>query len=159
MAQNHRAKKYCRTDTSQLKSTVIIDVIKSSIIHDPFISLMKLKDLIKNVLKIDTSKELIRVAIKRLGFTKKKARFYGEPKYLPEQTQQFIIARNKYIEEKSNIISIDEVSFGRNGINAHGYSQRGVKLFVKKKNARMTTVSVVSACTKDSMIGSKKING
>ena len=58
-----------------------------------------------------------------------------------------------------NIISIDEVSFGRNGINAHGYSQRGVKLFVKKKNARMTTVSVVSACTKDSMIGSKKING
>ena len=94
-------KKYCRTDTSQLKSTVIIDVIKSSIIHDPFISLMKLKDLIKNVLKIDTSKELIRVAIKRLGFTKKKARFYGEPKYLPEQTQQFIIARNKYIEEKA----------------------------------------------------------
>ena len=34
-----------------------------------------------------------------------------------------------------------------------------MKLFVKKKNARMTTVSVVSACTKDSMIGSKKING
>ena len=28
-----------------------------------------------------------------------------------------------------------------------------------EKNARMTTVSVVSACTKDSMIGSKKING
>ena len=75
MAQNHRAKQYCRTDTSQLKSTVIIDVIKSSIIHDPFISLMKLKDLIKNVLKIGTSKELIRVAIKRLGFTKKKLGF------------------------------------------------------------------------------------
>ena len=57
---------------------------------------MKLKDF----LKIDTSKELIRVAIKRLGFTKK-ARFDGEPKYLPEQTKPFIIARNKYIEEKS----------------------------------------------------------
>ena len=91
-------KKYCRTDTSHLKSTVIIDVIKSSIIHDPFISLMKLKDLIKNVLKIDTSKELIRVTIKRLGFTKKKV---NQNIYLNKQNnsslQEINISKKKAI--------------------------------------------------------------
>jgi transposase len=58
-----------------------------------------------------------------------------------------------------HFISIDEVSFGRNGINTKGLALKGKKLFIKKKNARMTTVTVVAACSKENTLGTLKING
>jgi transposase len=157
--KNQEKKRYVIKNKQTLKSEIIVNVIKISIQNDPFVTLIKLRHLIKQSLDIDVSKELIRIAIKRQGITKKKARFYGEPKYLPEQTKQFIEKRNEYMKANKTFISIDEVSFGRNGINTSGYSEKGQKLFIKKRACRMSNITVVAACTSETMIGNVKING
>jgi transposase len=152
-------KTYTKKTIIQYKSIVIVDIIKLSIINDPFISLCKLKELIQDTMKIEVSKELIRIAIHRLGITKKKARFYGAPSTLPKQTEEFIIKRQQFLNEGRNFISIDETSFGRNGINVRGYSKKGEKLYIKKKNARMTTSSAVVAVSKNNIEGINRLHG
>jgi hypothetical protein len=59
---------------------------------------------------------LIRVALERLGYSRKKARFCG-PK-LPNtqherKTREFIQARKEFVEQERKFVSIDETSFGR----------------------------------------------
>ena len=134
-------------------------MIKLSILNDPFVSILKLKELIYTTLKITVSKELVRIAIKKQGFTKKKARFYGQPKNLEEKTKEFLEKRMLYKSLNKQFISIDEVSFGRNGINTKGYSKKGSKLFIQKNTPRMTTTSCVCAYSKDKLIGKLHIKG
>jgi len=62
------------------KSSVIIEAIRLSIQADPFISIRRLQGLVKQSFHFSVSKELVRVAIKRSGFSKKKARLHGRPK-------------------------------------------------------------------------------
>jgi transposase len=126
-----------------LKSDLITELLKITIKSNPFLSLLGFQKLIQDNLHISVSKELVRLIIKREGFTRKKARFYGEPKNLEETTMQFIQERNKFLQNGYEFVSIDEVSFGRNGINAFGYARKGQKLFVRKTTPRMTTTSVV----------------
>ena len=115
--------------------------------------------MILSTLNINVSKELIRIAIKRQGFTKKIARFYGEPKTLPEKTKEFLQLRDKYIDENRIFISIDETSFGRNGIITKGYSTKGNKLFVRKQKPRITTTSVVAAFSMNELVGRLDVEG
>jgi transposase len=156
---NNPNKKIYTKPNKLYKSDQIIDLIKLSIMNDPFISILKLKDLILSTLKINVSKELIRIAIKKQGFTKKKARFYGEPKTLPEKTKEFLEKREIYKNQDKVFISIDEVSFGRNGINTKGYSKKGNKLYIKKHKPIMITTSVVCAYSKDKLIGKLHFKG
>jgi transposase len=167
---NNPIKKLYTKPNKIYKSIQIIDIIKLSIINDPFISILKLKELISDTLKINVSKELIRIAIKRQGFTKKVARFYGEPITLPEKTRIFLELRNKYIDENKIFVSIDalrttsrfarvETSFGRNGTISKGYSKKGNKLFIKKQKPRITTTSVIAAFTMNELIGRIDITG
>ena len=62
--------KYTRRCVS--KSSQIVETIKTAIFNDPFISLIKLKTVVKNVFSFDVSKELLRIAIKRAGLTRKR---------------------------------------------------------------------------------------
>lgn len=105
--------------------------------------------MIKESLEIDVSKELIRVAIVKLGYTKKKARFYGSPSNLEEKTFIFIKQRNEYMNEGRRFLSIDETSFGRNGIESKGYSKIGKPLYIQKLKPRMTTKSSVCCAFSD----------
>ena len=141
------------------KSDQIIDLIKLSILNDPFVSILKLKELIYTTLKITVSKELVRIAIKKQGFTKKKARFYGQPKNLQEKTKEFLEKRTFYKSLNKQFISIDEVSFGRNGINTKGYSKKGSKLYIQKNKPVMITTSCVCAYSKNKLIGKLHIKG
>jgi hypothetical protein len=79
-----------KPSTKVHKSTLVIDIIKTSIMNDPFISIIKLQDIIKNTLSVSVLKELVRQAIKRQGWTKKKARYYGVSKALPEKQHVFL---------------------------------------------------------------------
>ena len=106
-------KPYTKKSNVQYKSILIVDIIKCSIMTDPFISICKLRELIKETMRMDVSKELIRIAIYRLGITKKKARFYGSPSTLPKLTEEFIVKRQQFLDDGRNFISIDETSFGR----------------------------------------------
>ena len=73
-------KPYQRKSSRFFKSMQIVDIIKTTILSNPFVSNSLLKKLIKDSLSIDVSKELIRVAIKKQGYTKKNVKYYGSPK-------------------------------------------------------------------------------
>ena len=155
--KNPEKKQYHRFKVS--KTDTIIPIIKTTILNDPFISIFKLKSIIKESLDIDISKELVRIAIKRLGFSKKKARFYGISSNLEEKINNFLSLRNNYIFQRRRFISIDETSFGRSGLQAHGYTIRGKPLYIRKKVPRITTTSMICAVTSDGFIHSTKYIG
>lgn len=142
-----------------LKTDQIIELIRTTIEHNPFSSLTSLRELIKTVLNIEVSKELIRIVIKRCNFSSKKARFYGEPKDLDIKTTEFIETRDLFLKQNYQFVSIDETSFGRSGQIVKGYSKVGKRLFVRKKTPRMTTVSSIACVSKDGLIAKKSVTG
>ena len=71
------------------------DIIKSLILCDPFISISKLKSTILTVSGIVVSKKLVRIAIHKLGISKKKARFYGVSSSTKQKTEEFLYQRNQ----------------------------------------------------------------
>lgn len=157
--KNQSRKQYTKRSNSVYKSEAIVETIKLTIQNDPFISISKLKILIQESININVSKELIRIAIFRIGLSKKKARFYGEPSYLKEKTNIFIERRDAYIKQNRRFLSIDETSFGRNGINTYGYSKKGNPLYIKKKQPRINTVSSVCCAYSDGTFVKKNIQG
>ena len=154
---NNPIKKQYSRQCKLYKSDQVVDIIKLSIANDPFISISKLQELILSVVNINVSKELIRVAIKKQGFSKKVARFYGQPKDLQDKTRKFLELRQKYIEENRTFISIDETSFGRHCPIVKGYSPKGTKLFVRKLAPRITTTSVVAAFSNQKLVGKMNV--
>jgi hypothetical protein len=70
--KNPDRKAYKRHGTT--KTLQVVDSIRSSLANDPFLSNFKLRQIIIDALNIKVSRELVRVAIKRLGLSKKKAR-------------------------------------------------------------------------------------
>ena len=132
--KNQTRKQYTKSKNKVYKSDLIIKSIRIAIQNDPFISIIKLKLLLQQSMNILVSKELVRIAISKLGLSKKKARFYGEPSNLKEKTAIFIERRDDYIKQNRRFLSIDETSFGRNGIDAFGYSKKGIPLYIKKNN-------------------------
>jgi transposase len=157
--KNQSRKQYTKTKNKIYKSDVIIETIRIAIHNDPFISITKLSILLKETMHITVSKELVRLAIAKLGLSKKKARFYGEPNNLKEKTTTFLEHRDAYIKQNRRFLSIDETSFGRNGINTFGYSKIGSPLYIKKKQARMTTTSSVCCTYSDGTFVNKNIYG
>ena len=128
---------------NNLKSATIVETIKTMLRCDPFLSIRGLSLKIKECLKIEASRELVRLAIKRLGLTKKKARYYGISKNQDVKTKEFLQQRQKYQEENRLFVSIDETSFGRNGVNTRGYAKKGEKLHIHKNPQRFITTSAV----------------
>ena len=157
--KNQSRKQYTKRSNVVYKSETIVETIKLAIQNDPFISISKLRIIIQESININVSKELVRIAIFRLGLSKKKARFYGEPSYLKEKTALFIERRDTYIKQNRRFLSIDETSFGRNGINTYGYSKKGNPLYIKKKQARITTISSVCCAYSDGTFVKKNIQG
>ncbi len=150
-------KQYTRKTVS--KSSLVVETIKMTIQSDPFISLCKLQSLIQTTLGIQLSKEFVRTVLKRNNYTKKKARFYGEPKGLKDKTMTFLEKRNVLIQQGRTIVSIDETSFGRSGAPVFGYSKKGEKLFVRKNRPNLKNTSVVACFNKDGLIGKQSKQG
>lgn len=141
------------------KSEMIMDIVKTTINTDPFIIVEQLCVLIKDNLKINVSKELVRIIIKRLGITRKKAKFYNKSKNLYELVNKFINKRNHYIQEGRTFISIDETSFGKNGIQIYGYNKKGERLLIQKKISYSKTMTVVTAITNNELLYKEKHTG
>ena len=144
---------------SRTKEFLITDIVKATIGNDPLISIRELRNRIRETLNLSVSYELVRVAIKRQGLSKKKATFYSEPSNLSEKTEKFLKARDEFVSQNRNFVSIDETSFGRNDYKTEGYSKKGHKLFIKKKHVRITTQSVVAAHDSNGWIGFKRKPG
>ena len=76
--KNPEKKQYTRKEVP--KSMLIIETLKASIKNDPFISIFSMKQIIKDTFKFEVSKELIRVAIQSMNFSRKKVRFFSTAK-------------------------------------------------------------------------------
>jgi MoxR-like ATPase len=58
-------------------------------------------------LGINVSRELVRIAIQRIGLSKKKAKFHGCPKTLPEKVAKFLEDRWRFIDQGRSFVSLD----------------------------------------------------
>lgn len=134
----------------------VISIIKSTIFTNPLYTLRQLKNHLKSIINLDLSVEILRIALKKLKFTRKNARFFGQPKYNDVVTNNFIAKRNSLLSSGKRFISIDEVSFGRNNIKIQGYSIKGTKLYIKKQHPRISTISVIASCDNKEWISLSK---
>lgn len=136
----------------KLCSEYVVQAIRSSLDADPLISTRAIARTVEEVCNVYVSKELVRVAIKKQGLTRKKARFFSSPTGLAEKTKQFLDKRNVYIHEGRNFVSIDETSFGRHGKAVYGYAPKGQRLNILRCKTRVSTVSSLVAVTCDRIL-------
>jgi transposase len=142
------------------KLLMILHLVDIALKTNPFQTCRLLVNMLLKKYDINVSKELVRVAIKNLEYTRKKARFYGLAKNALALNRRFIKLRNHYIENGHPIYSIDETGFGRFSYNrAYGYAKRGFPLYIRKQKARMTSISVLACASKDGWTGYKKVTG
>lgn len=151
--------KVTRKQVKSLKSTQIVDSVKACILSNPLTSVRKIQHLLEQSLNVKVSRELVRIAIKRLGYSHKKAKFFPSPKIGLEVTSLFLEARERFKSEGKIFLAIDETSFGRNGLQTKGYSKKGEKLHVTKINPTMISTSVVACVSTSSLIAKKQIKG
>lgn len=144
---------------SRCKTAIVINTIKSCIQSDPLLSTREIREIICDTCGVHVSKELVRVALKKHGFTIKRARFFGAPPQLQEKTIEFIKTRDRLLEEGKVFWSLDETSFGRHGRPLYGYSQRGQQLVIKKGCPRFSTVSVIAIADSSGEIAFEKRSG
>ena len=141
------------------KYDTLVSIVKLAIASDPFVSIRKLQRQVKETCDVRLSTELVRVALKRLGFSKKKARHVCRPSHLPARTAAFLEMREMYKAQGRVFVSIDETSFGRNGLNAWGYAPVGERLYVSSNAPRTATVSYVVCVDESGIVGRKMVPG
>lgn len=142
------------------KSTTIVEIVTNTVIANPFITVRQFEQVIKDSMDLVVSRELIRVVIKRIGFTAKKAKFFASPNKLKETTESFITRRNDYMQKGKYIVSLDETSFGRYGKPMYGYSPKGKPLVLSKKPlTKPKPTSVVAIVDKNGLITKEHLIG
>lgn len=155
--KNIQRKHYSRKP--KLCSDFIIDTIKTSLSINPFHCIRSLVQKVKEVCNVSVSRELIRCAILKIGFTKKKCKYRSLPANLEAKTAEFQKARNQYLDEQRTFFSLDETSFGRNGVEVKGYSYKGKPLTVDKPSSRMTTTSSLVIASERCIVKHQEIKG
>ena len=142
------------------KGDLIKGLVLQAVHGAPLSTLADLQRMISSLTELHVSKQLIRTILFRHGLTRKKARFYGEPKDLLAKTTNFLTARSVARTNGRPFVSIDETSFGRHGGPAFGYAQRGAKVFVRKNGCpRVTTSTVVACVAPDGLVHRRTITG
>lgn len=118
--------------TYYLFQSLLPYTIRLAIQSNPFVSMFFLKNIMKEVLSLDVSKELLRTVIKTNGYSKKKAKFFSEPKNLEDKTKAFLQMRNRLKQDGVQFVSLDETSFGHHGRLTTGYSPIGKPLILRR---------------------------
>jgi len=154
--KNPERKPYNR---KSFKAAQIVDIIKTTIISNPFITVRSFEKIIKDALNIAVSRELIRVVIKKLGFTTKKAKFFSKPNHIKQTTEKFLEQRDQFIKENRYIVSLDETSFGRNGKPVFGYSIKGSPLILSKPPPKAKATSVLVVVDNKGIVARKSVQG
>lgn len=129
----------------KLDKPEILDAIELFIKTHPFSTVKDVQKLIKTEFEVSPSYELCRLLLKKLNFTRKKARYFSVSKNAEQKLQEFLTKRECFVKENRLFISIDETSFGRNYLPASGYSKKGKRLNIKRPFCSVKTSSVVSA--------------
>ena len=141
------------------KSLLIVETVKSAIKSNPFINARQLATIIQTVLNVSVSRELIRLAILKLGQTRKKAKFNTVTKTLEETTNTFLKDRDACIKANKYIVSLDETSFGRSGKAVYGYAPRGQPLKMPRNPPSGKATSVVVVIDNKKVVAKASILG
>ena len=134
------------------KADAIVEAVKVSLIADPFLTIRKLQLRIHSVFGFTVSKELVRTAIARCSFTLKKAKRFSQPTNYLQKQETFLQQRKELSDKGYTFFSLDETSFGRNGVLSHGYSPRGTPLVIRNKAPRVTTTSAMALASSEKLI-------
>jgi len=149
-----------KVQKTKLGDIKILDIMRLYIKTHPFCNVKDIQKIILDTFNLNVSNELVRLTInKTLLFTKKRSRYFSEPKNSNEKLKEFLEKREKFIQENRCFVSIDETSFGRNYLPAYGYAEKGKCLYIKRPYTRITTCSVVAAITQDKSIVFEKKDG
>ena len=127
--------------------------------NDPFISILKMKTIVKKTFNFSISSELVRLIVKKLGLSRKKARFFSKPKDLEAKTRLFLEQREMFLERNYPFVSLDETSFGRNIKGSYGYAPIGKQLRIQKNSPRVTTISSLAIASSEKVIARKETQG
>ncbi len=142
------------------KSDVLVGYIRGILAAHPFTTSQQLSSMILTNLGISVSKELVRVVIRKAGFTQKNAKFFGRPSGIEGKTVDFVQARDVLLAAGGYCFaSIDETSFGHHGPAIRGWAPRGQALFATRTPARITTTSVLTVCLQDGRLMSSQRTG
>jgi transposase len=156
--KNNGHKKYTTYKRGE-KTKIVIEALSASIKANPLRTPKEIANIINETTNVKVSRQLVYTAMKKSGYTLKKVKFFSQPKNLQEKTETFIKLRNQYIEQNKIFLSIDETSFGRNGILQKGYSLKGTSCLVQKIVPRITTTSVVALASPEGFLNTKSIQG
>lgn len=139
-----------KIQTAVLNRPKILDSIILYIKTHPFCSVRDVNKVLSQTYNTSVSDELVRITIKKLcNFTKKRARYFSQPKNQQEKLNNFLDKRARFVNENRKFVSIDETSFGRNFSPAIGYAIKGLRLSVKRPAARITTRSVLTVVSQN----------
>jgi transposase len=129
-------------------------LVEASLLKDPFKTCSELARA------FDVSKELVRKCFHNLGFSYKKARYYGVAKNSLQLTRTFLKRRDAYIQEGRQVYSVDETGFGRFSYSYRaGWAPRGKELRVVKTKARQTTTSVLACASETRWVKTTEVSG
>lgn len=129
------------------KEDSIADLLRVTIESNPFLSIRQFKQRFKEILNVEVSVELVRTAIQRIGYTRKKARYYSEPTHQAKQVEEFIKKREAFKNQGRRFLSVDETCFGKSALQTMGYAPKGERLFVKNKAPSQSSISAVACAS------------
>lgn len=142
-----------------LKRELVEGLVLMTLRESPLSTLRDLQQTVFGACAVSVSKSLVATILQRNGITRKKARFYGHPRDLESRTSAFISDRAAAIVTGKPFYSVDETSFGRNVGATFGYSPRGTKVFIRKRQARCTTSTVVACVGDDGSVRRTSMTG
>lgn len=158
--KNPDRKVYIRSQPRlQTKTQIITETIRAAVINNPFITSHALINIVQDVFGFSISRQLANNIVRKSGFSRKKARFFGCPQNLASKTSAFLLTRDELVSKKHKFVAVDETGFGRHGVVTYGYSPIGKRLYVQKKSPRLTTTSVVALVDANGIISKTSKHG
>ena len=114
---------------SILSNSLVLDAVKTHVQSHPFTTCHDVRTIIQNILGHRISYELARLAVRKLGFTRKRPRFYPNPQHLQQATNAFNAQKAEL--SGSRFVYVDETGFSSNVRPTCGYSHRGTRLHIR----------------------------
>lgn len=134
-----------KTKAGRLENVSVLETIKSFLLANPFATCADVRKEVQSQCNVLASIELVRLAMHKAGFRRKKPHFYPQPTVANDRVGTFLQQREALTGHK--IIAIDEVGFSANVRPTVGYARLGKRLHVRyRPNAQERKhVSVVAA--------------
>ena len=124
-----------------------LPLVKIEVLNNPFVTCRELSE------KLEINREMARICLHKLGYSCKKARYYGKAKNALALTCTFLRLRDKYISEERPIYAVDETGFGRFSFqHRKGWAIEGQRLHVQKDKPRQTSTSVMACASKSEWV-------